>query len=377
MDTQNVTSANSAAQAITNFGLSLFKKQAARDKQKNVLVSPASAAIALSMTMNGARTTTFDAMKTTLGFGADETIETINAAVEAMVSALTDPASGVTLKVANAIWAAENIKFDETFISRVTEAFQAKVTATDLQAESTVGDINGWADENTNGKITEIVKTISPNTVMLLLNAIYFKGKWTEEFDKANSSDGQFAGQHASETATYMRKFDSLKYYEDAKCQAVAMPFGKSEQVALNIILPAKGSDLNDYIEAMDASVLTALRNGWKSDVNLTMPRFELEYDANLKDTLADLGMSEALNTGADFSGMGSLAMHISGVRQKTYAKFDEEGGEAAAVTSVDMVAECVRMTYNVNVDRAFIMALVDNKTGTLLFIGKVASTKK
>lgn len=377
MDTQNVTSSNSAAQAVSQFGLSLFKKQAARDKEKNVLVSPASAAIALSMTMNGARTSTLEAMKSTLGFGAGETIETINAAVEAMISALTDPESGVTLKVANAIWASQNIKFNDDFIQGVTDAFKAKVTNADMQAEGTVGDINGWADENTNGKITEIVKQISPDTVMILLNAIYFKGKWTEEFDKANSSDGQFAGQNGAETATFMRKFDSLKYYQDATCQAVSLPFGKSEQVALNIILPAAGTDINAYIEGMDDKVLTALRTGWKEDVNLTLPRFELEYDANLKDTLSDLGMTEALNNGADFSGMGPLAMHISGVRQKTYAKFDEEGGEAAAVTSVDMVAECVRMTYNVDVDRSFIMALVDNKTGTLLFIGKIASTKK
>ena len=379
MNAQNTstTNANLAAAAISQFGLSLFKKQAAQDKGKNVLVSPASAAIALAMTMNGARSSTLEGMKTTLGFGAEETIETINAAVEAMITALTDPESGVTLNVANAIWAAENIEFNDDFIARVTEAFKAKVTSTNLTADGTVGDINKWADENTNGKIKEIVKQISPDTRIMLLNAIYFKGKWSEEFNKARSLAGQFTGENGTETVTYMRKSDSLKYHKCAHCQAVSLPFGKSEQVALVVILPSLGTDINAFIEGIDGSVLQELRETWKSDVNLTLPRWEMEYDANLGDTLRDLGMGEALSTGANFTGMGSLAMHISSVRQKTYAKFDEEGGEAAAVTSVGIVAECVREVHNVVVDRSFVMALVDNKTGTLLFIGKVASTNK
>lgn len=378
METTTKTSANAAAQSTTNFGLSLFKAEARQNKGSNVLISPASVAVALSMTLNGARSTTLEAMKSTLGFGADETIETINASMEALLTALADPNSGVELTVANAIWAEQSMKFDPAFVERVVASYKARVTAADFADPGTVDAINGWADENTKGKIPTIIKSISPDMVMFLLNAIYFKGKWSTQFDKEASTPGQFKAEDGSDVpATYMNREADMRFSRGKNYQAVALPFGDSKRVALYVVLPNEGVDINEFIEGIDASVFDKLKSGWETEVNLRLPRFETEYDVDLKESLAALGMEEALNPGADLTGLADASMYISMVKHKTYAKFDEEGGEAAAVTAVGIALECVRMTQQVNVNRPFVAALVDEVSGALLFVGKVATPNK
>lgn len=364
----------SAAASTTSFGLALFKEEARQNKGKNVLISPASVAIALAMTMNGARQTTLSAMQSTLGFGEGETIETINASMEALLSALTDPTSGVELTVANAIWAEQSMPFKQAFLDGVVAAFKARVVNADFADPATVDAINGWANENTRGKIPTIIDNISADMVMYLLNAIYFKGSWTTKFDKDMTFGGQFASEADGEVSVmYMNREADMRYRRGQDFQAVALPFGESKRVSLYVVLPNKGVDINDFVEGMSASVLTDLKDGWESEVDLRLPRFQAEYDVDLKESLCALGMSEAFESGADFTGMADADMVISTVKHKTFAKFDEDGGEAAAVTAVGVTLECVRMTPQVHVTRPFVAALVDEVTGALLFIGKVA----
>jgi len=378
MESSNTNSPNAAARSTTNFGLALLKEEARQNKGKTVLISPASVAVALSMTLNGARGTTLDAMKSTLGFGTAETVETINASMEALLTALADPTSGVVLNVANAIWAEQSMKFHPDFVERVVTAYKAKVTTADFANPATADDINGWADEATKGKIPTIIKDISPDMVMFLLNAIYFKGTWTAQFDKDESKPGKFKSESGEAVdAVYMNREADMKYSRGKDYQAVALPFGDSKRVALYVVLPNEGVDINTFVEGLEASVFEGLKNGWESEVNLSLPRFECEYDVDLKDSLAALGMEEAVNPGADLTGLADASMYISMVKHKTYAKFDEEGGEAAAVTAVGIALECVRMTPRVDVNRPFVAALVDEVSGTLLFVGKVSTPIK
>ena len=364
----------SAAASTTSFGLALFKEEARQNKGKNVLISPASVAIALAMTMNGARQTTLSAMQSTLGFGEGETIETVNASMEALLSALTDPASGVELTVANAIWAEQSMPFKQAFLDGVVAAYKARVVNADFADPATVDAINGWANENTRGKIPTIIDNISADMVMYLLNAIYFKGSWTTKFDKDMTFGGQFASEADGEVSVmYMNREADMRYSRGKDFQAVALPFGESKRVSLYVVLPNEGVDINDFVEGMSASVLTDLKDGWESEVDLRLPRFQAEYDVDLKESLYALGMGEAFESGADFTGMADADMVISTVKHKTFAKFDEDGGEAAAVTAVGIALECVRMTPRVHVTRPFVAALVDEVTGALLFIGKVA----
>ncbi|MBI5175931.1 MAG: serpin family protein [Candidatus Melainabacteria bacterium] len=365
---------NSAAASTTSFGLALFKEEARQNKGKNVLISPASVAIALAMTMNGARQTTLSAMQSTLGFGEGETIDTINASMEALLSALTDPKSGVELTVANAIWAEQSMPFKKAFLEGVVAAYKARVVNADFADPATVDAINKWADENTRGKIPTIIDDIAADMVMYLLNAIYFKGSWTTKFDKDMTFGGQFASEADGEVSVmYMNREADMRYSRGQTFQAVALPFGESKRVSLYVLLPNEGVDINDFVEGLSASVLTNLQGSRESEVDLRLPRFKAEYDVDLKDSLCALGMGEAFQSGADFTGMADADMVISTVKHKTFAKFDEDGGEAAAVTAVGMALECVRRTPQVHVTRPFVAALVDEVTGALLFIGKVA----
>lgn len=356
------------------FGISLFKKEAAAAKGKNVLISPASVAIALAMTMNGARATTLSAMKTTLGFGDSDSLEAINNNIGAIIAALTDPNSGVELNVANAIWAEQSMAFKADFLKGVVDAYRATITNADFAAESTKDDINKWASDNTKGKIPTIIDKIDPNMVMYLLNAIYFKGQWSTQFDKDRTWDNSFTGEDGKvSTVPFMWREDEMRYTRGNNYSAAVLPFGTAKQVALYVILPNEDVEINDFIESLDQSILTGVKGGYETEVALYMPRFTLESDVDLKDSLGAMGMQEAFDSGANFTGMANAALKISTVKHKTFAKFDEEGGEAAAVTAVGMTLECVSMTPTLMLNRPFIIALVDEKSDSLLFAGKVA----
>lgn len=365
---------NTAASATTNFGLALFKEEARQNKGKNVLISPASVAIALAMTMNGARSTTLAAMQSTLGFSENESLETINDSMAALLAALTDPSSGVELNVANAIWAEQSMSFKPDFLNRVVAAYQATINNADFGDAGTVDAINAWADEKTKGKIPTIIKSISPDMVMFLLNAIYFKGKWSEAFDKSMTYSRAFNSEEGEVSAMFMNREAELRYVGNKSYQAVALPFGASGRVVLYVVLPAAGANIDEFVQNFDGAVFSALKQAYKSEVELSLPRFQVEFDTDLKASLGKLGMSEALSAGADLSGLADASMYISQVKHKTFARFDEDGGEAAAVTAVGVALECVRMVPRIDVDRPFITALVDETTDTLLFIGKVST---
>jgi len=374
----NTANTASKPNVTIGFGLSLLKKEAAASTGKNVLVSPASVAIALAMTLNGAKEATLDAMKATLGYNADESVEAINASLAAIIAGVTDPNIGVVLKVANAIWADKSVDFKADFFDRAADSYNAQVNTADFLDPQTVIDINGWADTNTNGKIPTIIDEISPDMVMYLLNAVYFKGSWSTKFDKDLTSTGSFAGEAGAEDADLMFRNGDMRYSEGENYAAVALPFGDNKRVQLYVLLPNPGVDINTLVAGLDASVLADIKaNTYESEVDLTLPRFELDYDVDLKDSLCALGLEPACLPGADFTGMADENLVISTVKHKTYAKFDEDGGEAAAVTAVGMSLECVRFTTQMRVDRPFVAILMDEGTDTLLFAGKIASTKK
>ena len=377
MNTTATTPAQKSNVTI-GFGLSLLKKEAAASTGKNVLVSPASVAIALAMTLNGAKEATLAAMKATLGYSESESVEAINASLAAIIAGVTDPNLGVVLKVANAIWAEKSVEFKADFFDRVAASYKAQVNTADFLDPKTVTDINSWVSSNTSGKIPTIIEKISPDMVMYLLNAVYFKGAWTTKFDKDLTTTGTFAGEAGAEDADMMFRNGDMRFLTGKDYSAVALPFGENKRVQLYVLLPKEGVDINTFVDGLDASALVAIKaRKWESEVNLTLPRFELDYDVDLKDTLCALGLEPACLSGANFNGMADADLVISTVKHKTYAKFDEEGGEGGGGTAVGMAFECMRYPETMVVNRPFVAILMDEGTDTLLFAGKIASTKK
>lgn len=364
----------------TNFGIQLLKAEVAANKGKNVLVSPASISIALAMTNNGARgQTQKDICKALALPDYGDGLTTTNASYANLLADLSDTkALGVKLSIANAIWASKGIAFRQDFLNANKAAFKAAVNSADFGEKATLDAINKWASDNTNGRIPKILEEIGADAIMYLLNAVYFKGDWTVKFDKARTKDGDFNTPAGKKTHPIMHRSGDMLYRQGESYQAVKLPFGDSKRINLYVYLPKTGLAVEDFVASFEDKWLTEQAQlTWESEGDLYLPRFQVEYDVELTDTLTALGMGDAFSGDtADFSGIADGSLYISEVKHKTFAKFDEDGGEAAAVTSVGIGLESVRIPFSMKVDRPFVVYLYDEGTGTVLFNGVINDPK-
>ena len=357
------------------FGFNLLRAEVAAHPNENVLVSPVSVSVALGMTANGALGTTQAAMVKALALGEPgESFAPHNARYAALLNELKGSKLGVKLSIANAIWAAEGTEFEQDFLTTCWQKFKSVINVADFADPETLVALNKWCADNTNNLITKILEEIDPQNLMYLLNAVYFKGTWTTKFDKDDTTDQPFQTAGGSKQHPLMFRSGDMRYTQTADYQLVALPFGEAKRINLYVFLPAVGKSPVDVLAGLNQEsyegTLAAL---WESDGQLHLPRFQLDYAAQLNKSLEALGMGPALKKGADFSAMcKSPALHITDVQHKTFAKFDEEGGEAAAVTSVGMGFESVCMTWTMKVDRPFVAVLADEQTGAVLFAGVV-----
>lgn len=367
-----------------NFGLKLFTAVSAAEGNKNVIISPLSISMALGMTLNGADGETYAAMRETLELNGLSESE-INQSYKSLISLLTHLDYMVVFQIANSIWYRDTFPIAPTFININKEYFDAEVHGIDFNHADAADIINQWVNEKTNGKIDKIVvKPISPDTVMFLLNAIYFKGDWTYRFDKAKTSDESFNLLDGSIKQVPMMKIEdvSFPYYANEDFQAIELSYGDS-LYCMTIILPRLNKDLDSVIESLDGQTwdnLTSHYNDAKLD-GFEMPKFKLEYEIGLNGVLKSLGMEVAFDSfNANFSRMRAAevsvpdTLYISNVKHKTFIEVNEEGTEAAAVTSVVEITEALGAfpDFIVRIDRPFIFAIRDRHSGTILFIGKI-----
>jgi serpin B len=332
------------------------------------------------MTMNGARGETQKGILQGLSLPDYGGLAPTNLSYANLLADLADnKALGVDLKIANAIWGNQSVTFRQEFLDTNSRSFKAQVTSADFSAPSTLDAINQWASDSTEKLIPTILDSISPNHIMFLLNAVYFKGEWNVKFDKSLTQEEVFHAPTGSVKSHLMQRSGDMFYQEGTNFQAVKLAFGESKRINLYVYLPNDGVSVDDFVDGMTEATITDLANlQWESKGTLFLPRFQLEYDVELNDTLKKLGMDTAFGSGADFSGMSDSSPAISKVRHKTFARFDEEGGEAAAVTSVGMMCLSIQMDmpWTMRCDRPFVAALYDEGTGSLLFIGVVNAPK-
>ena len=363
-----------AVAANTRFGFKLFSEILKQDSGKNIFISPASVAIALAMTYNGASGETQQAMAKTLelqGTSLSE-VNSANAAAIASLKNLDD----IQLTIANSLWAKQEYTFKPDFLQTTQQFYTAKVTNLDFGDPGATTIINDWVSQSTNGKIDRIVDKIEPDDALFLLNAIYFKGKWTNEFDKQQTSEYPFyltAG--GQKQHPMMSQSNDYRYYENEKFQAVSLPYGNDGRLSLYVFLPLQNSSLSAFYQDLNAE-------NWEKWISqfskrqglIRLPRFKMDYDLTLNDTLKALGMEVAFWEKANFSGMGDN-LALSEVKHKTFVEVNEEGTEAAAVTSVGVIlvsAAAPQPPFQMLVDRPFFYAIRDNQTGTVLFMGSI-----
>lgn len=363
--------------ANNEFGFDLFAQLRQQDKDKNVFYSPLSVASALAMTYNGAAGDTHLAMKRALKYGTMNHAD-INQSSQALLAKLKSADPKVELLIANSVWARQGVAFNPAFLDRNRQFFGAEVAALDFASPQAVKTINDWVNQNTKGKIPVILEQIGGDQVMFLINAVYFKGQWQKKFDAAKTQPQPFhLADGKTKQTPMMAQSGNYPYFKGNNFQAVSLPYGQGG-ASLYLFLPAEGVSLASFLGTVTfpnwQQWMGSFRNA-PGDVKL--PRFKMEYSRDLNNPLKALGMEVAFAQGkADFSGMREQKdLFISQVKHKAILEVNEEGSEAAAATSVGMSTTSMRREperFNFIADRPFLLAIRDQQTGAILFLGAV-----
>lgn len=379
---QTTISANEKqVESATNvFATNLFGQVATQEQGKNFFISPLSVSMALAMTLNGGGTNsqTYSAMQQTLGLNG-LTNDEINQSYQSLIAMFSTLDQNVTFNIANSIWYRNTFPVLSTFLTTDSIYYDAEVRPLDFSNPDAANTINSWVSDKTNGKIQSIINPpIDANTVMYLINALYFNGTWKYDFADTSSSrvnTFQLAGG-ATESDSMMIVHDTLNYYADSIFQAVELPYGKGNYSMVVLLPNTISSSAN--ASALNQNEISSIIGGLKpQDVELTMPKFKVQYSTSLKNVLTQMGMGIAFSPGADFTRINSGGeLVISDVLHKTYIAVNEKGTEAAAVTVVIMNLALDggghSGQYMVNVNRPFIYLIKENHDNTIMFMGVV-----
>jgi len=356
----------------TNFALDIFKQLDKEDLEQNIFISPLSISTALTMTYQGAAESTKEAMSNALGYnGIEDGI--LNDSYKNLIPYLNQLDEKVILDINNSIWVREGEDIKPEFLAVNEDVFQAPVTQMNFSQENAAEKINKWIEEATNKKIDKMVDSpIDSDVIMYLINAIYFKGDWAEQFESENTFETSFLSEDGrSQKVMMMSRTGEVEYGQGDKYQAVRLPYG-SGKIAMYCVLPEKGVMVSDFIAGLNTEKWQEIKDSIaeQGEVILQLPRFKLEYGIkNLNDSLTALGMGEAFTGQADFSGIRDEIL-ISQVLHKAVIEVNEEGSEAAAATEVEMKLTAVQNPLAFIADRPFVFVIADDDTGTILFMG-------
>lgn len=362
---------NQIISASNDFGIEMFR-QVSLVESDNLMLSPLSASSALSMLLNGCDGETFSQISSMLGY-EDLTADEINSLYKSLVTQLLDADPQVNLALANAIWYRQGFQVKTEFLNTMQTSFDATTEALDFNSPQAVTTINSWASDNTNGKIPKVLDQISADAVMFLMNALYFKGNWTHKFDKAKTSLQPFNpdGQNPVMVDMMQAKFNFRQIIGQGY-RALELPYGR-QNFAMVIVLPDVGLDafINDFDGDKWHEITAALDDVIPFSTDLYMPKFKFSYEKLLNDQLKAMGMMDAFDASmADLSGIADADLFVSFVKQNTFVDVNEEGTEAAAVTTIGV--DVTSLPEPLIINKPFVFAIRERMTNSLLFIGKV-----
>jgi serine protease inhibitor len=373
------------AAADNAFGFRLLNAVQKTIPSGNVVLSPVSAALNLSMVLNGADGPTRQEMLDALSLSGSE-IRAINTANAQLIKIIRTPAKSITLSVADSLWVdSRRATLRPDYVKQTRAWYDAEMADLDFSDPSAAPRINSWASKETHGMIPKVIDRIDPADLALLLNAVYFKGQWEHKFDKAQTQQRDFtlAGGSVKQVPR-MAQSGRFDYFETPQMQSLRLSFGEGGLV-MEVLLPAKSSSLG----ALEVELTPEHWTAWQAQYaprsgKIELPRFELKSNYRLNEPLQTLGMRRAFRPdGAQLTGIFSSApgqpragsFFISSVLQSTYWKVDEEGSEAAAVTTTGIRATAVarpEQPFQMIVDRPFFCAIEDRRSGALLFVGAI-----
>ena len=350
----------------TGFALSFFKNvNAIVEKGENVVVSPYSAGVALSMLAEGAE---------------GETRAEFDNALNGCIFKAEDLGNNdtITVKSSNSVWVDNDFSIRNSYVNLLEKDFDAFIDALSFADPATVKAINDWCAENTNGKIDEIIDRLDPSAVMVLVNALYFKAPWEDEFSPSLTKEADFHGVTKNSKVQMMNRSARMNYAEYYGCQMVELPYAGG-RYSMIVILPPAGMDADAMMQYVGESIYDMAMGMFQPrQVRFKMPKAKIETSLILNQALKNMGIKSAFTTAADFKGIAAMGpLVLDQVKQKCYIDISEKGTEAAAVTSAQIrltsarpEAEPVEMT----VDRPYLFIITDKTNGNILFAGKIVN---
>ena len=358
------------AGSANNFTFDLMAEIENQLPNENYFISSFSVSTALSMVMNGATEGSKEEFIRFLGFEG-MSAEDINEAYKSLTEYIYSLDPSVTLNVANSNWYSDKFTIKSDFANTLQSYYDAEIFERNFGDPATLASLNGWVENETNGKIKDILEAISPDEVMFLVNAIYFKAIWTNPFDAAKTADLPFTlatGASVNVPMMVGQVKHWLSFDETLKAQIIEIPYG-NENYAFTIILPQEASDINNIISSIDVNTLNnAMKDSLTLVRDLYLPKFQLDFKADLKDLLVGMGMPL---TGLDnLFEESSLPLKINKVIHQSFLEVNEEGSEAAAATVVGI--ELTTLPPATAITRPFIFLIRERNSGTILFSGKL-----
>ncbi|XP_051003159.1 serpin B8-like [Acomys russatus] len=368
-------------EANGSFAISLLKILGEEDKSQNLFFCPLSISAALAMVYLGAKGATAAQMSQLLGLSR---VEDVHSHFQTLLAEVNKTDTQYLLKSACRLFGEESCDFLPTFKEFCQKFYQAGLEELPFvkDAERCRKHINDWVTEKTEGKISEVLSpgTVCPLTKLVLVNAMYFKGKWKSQFDRKYTRGMLFKTNQEKKTVQMMFKHAKFKmgHVDEVNMQVLVLPYGE-EDVNMVILLPDENTDLSVVERALTYEKLRAWINSenmTESKVQVFFPRLKLEESYNLESFLQRMGMTDAFEeTKADFSGMTTKKnVPVSKITHKCFVEVNEEGTEAAATTAVVRNARCCRVEPRFCVDHPFLFFICHDKISTILFCGRVTS---
>lgn len=361
--------------ANTEFGFNLFRQLHQDAPDDNIFISPLSVATALSMAVNGAEGQTRADMMATLEQNG-LSLEQANEGFKQLLALLPVLDPEVQLLLANSIWYRQGFPAKDAFLAVNRDYFGSEVSELDFADPQARVAINSWVKDNTNGLIESIVDgPIASNVVMYLINAVYFKGAWRHPFDPDFTHPTEFMLENETVAEVDMMNWGQgfLPYFETELFQAIDLAYADSA-FTMSVFLPKTGYTVDDVISEMNnANWASWTQSFTYQELFFFFPKFKMQYEKSLVKALTDLGMGIAFAPGlADFTGIADAALNIDEVKHKAVIEVNEEGSEAAAVTSVVIVETSLPQIPAMNVNKPFVFAIRDAQTNGILFLGKM-----
>jgi serine protease inhibitor len=344
-------------------------------ESNNIMISPLSISYALSMTVNGAAGSTRDSILKALRVNG-LSVDALNKSYKSLTEALLSVDKRVLMSIANSVWTENDFTVRQAFINILTEYYKADSKSFDINDPTAPDKINAWISDKTNGLIKNMVDKLSDNAVMLLINAIYFKGKWSSEFDKSKTTRMPFYTSSGSSADVPMMKQETeYKVFRGSGFILAEFPYGQGNFV-MDVIVPDDNNNIHDILPSVtDANFTTWVSQLSSTKVDLSFPKFKYGFKIKLKDILSGMGMRIAFYDGADFSNISDqFDLLINEVTHQSFIETNEEGTEAAAATIVEVGTTSFPPSLLVlKLDHPFVYIIRETTTNSIIFMGRVS----